>query len=178
MIALIVSVRLLRSLVRNVFFFFFSSRRRHTRFDCDWSSECALPIWAGNEMKAIWSPVGDHAVPNSIVLGSAETGCWSLPFAFITQMSSPLEKAILRPSGDPSGTCPFGAGSKVNWVAPPPLVSIVHTWPFLMKTILLPSGDQAGKRSTLGPDVSCVAPLPSLFTTQISPDIWVPKTIL
>src|SRR2546430_899371 len=24
--------------------FFFSSRRRHTRFDCDWSSECALPI--------------------------------------------------------------------------------------------------------------------------------------
>src|SRR2546427_952834 len=27
-------------------FFFFSSRRRHTRFDCDWSSDCALPIWA------------------------------------------------------------------------------------------------------------------------------------
>src|SRR6478736_962605 len=25
--------------------FFFSSRRRHTRFDCDWSSECALPIF-------------------------------------------------------------------------------------------------------------------------------------
>src|SRR3990167_5638938 len=23
---------------------FFSSRRRHTRFDCDWSSTCALPI--------------------------------------------------------------------------------------------------------------------------------------
>src|SRR2546430_15618555 len=28
----------------NVVFFFFSSRRRHTRFDCDWSSACALPI--------------------------------------------------------------------------------------------------------------------------------------
>src|SRR3989475_1454528 len=26
------------------FCFFFSSRRRHTRFDCDWSSTCALPI--------------------------------------------------------------------------------------------------------------------------------------
>src|SRR2546421_6111599 len=25
--------------------FFFSSRRRHTRSDRDWSSECALPIW-------------------------------------------------------------------------------------------------------------------------------------
>src|SRR5256886_13680630 len=24
---------------------FFSSRRRHTRFDCDWSSTCALPIF-------------------------------------------------------------------------------------------------------------------------------------
>src|SRR2546430_11551041 len=24
--------------------FFFSSRRRHTKFDCDWSSDCALPI--------------------------------------------------------------------------------------------------------------------------------------
>src|SRR5688572_33429773 len=26
------------------FCFFFSSRRRHTRFDCDWSQTCALPI--------------------------------------------------------------------------------------------------------------------------------------
>src|SRR3989338_4795908 len=25
-------------------FFFFSSRRRHTRWNCDWSSDCALPI--------------------------------------------------------------------------------------------------------------------------------------
>src|SRR5205085_5957220 len=24
--------------------FFFSSRRRHTRFDCDWSSDVSLPI--------------------------------------------------------------------------------------------------------------------------------------
>src|SRR6266576_5914730 len=28
-------------------FFFFSSRRRHTRSLRDWSSACALPIWAG-----------------------------------------------------------------------------------------------------------------------------------
>src|SRR5688572_32552872 len=26
--------------------FFFSSRRRHTRFDCDWSSDVSLPISA------------------------------------------------------------------------------------------------------------------------------------
>src|SRR6266568_1042556 len=50
-----------------------------------------------------------------------------------------------------------------------------------MKTILLPSGDQAGKRSTLGPEVSRAASLPSLFTTQISglePPALPPKTIL
>src|SRR5688572_32712533 len=27
-------------------FFFFSSRRRHTRFDCDWSSDVSLPIFS------------------------------------------------------------------------------------------------------------------------------------
>src|SRR5256886_13734999 len=29
-----------------IFFFFFSSRRRHTRFDCDWSSDvCSSDLW-------------------------------------------------------------------------------------------------------------------------------------
>src|SRR2546430_2818330 len=37
--------------MRGVFFFFFSSRRRHTRFDCDWSSDvCALPIYFGHTL--------------------------------------------------------------------------------------------------------------------------------
>src|SRR5688572_4671713 len=32
----------------NVFFFFFSSRRRHTRFDCDWSSDvCSSDLFGG-----------------------------------------------------------------------------------------------------------------------------------
>src|SRR5579859_6931199 len=34
-----------------VVFFFFSSRRRHTRFDCDWSSDVALPIsWSARDL--------------------------------------------------------------------------------------------------------------------------------
>src|SRR5205085_5674154 len=33
--------------------FFFSSRRRHTRFDCDWSSTCALPI-SPLQLKMFW----------------------------------------------------------------------------------------------------------------------------
>src|SRR5260370_35196824 len=50
-----------------------------------------------------------------------------------------------------------------------------------MKTILLPSGDQAGNMSTSGPDVSRVAPLPSLFTIQrsgLEPPALPPKAIL
>src|SRR6266567_7098161 len=35
--------------VLDAFFFFFSSRRRHTRFDCDWSSDVCLPILAGTD---------------------------------------------------------------------------------------------------------------------------------
>src|SRR2546427_6697730 len=32
----------------SVIFFFFSSRRRHTRFDCDWSSDvCSSDLWDG-----------------------------------------------------------------------------------------------------------------------------------
>src|SRR2546430_8126514 len=30
-----------------ILFFFFSSRRRHTRFDCDWSSDvCSSDLWS------------------------------------------------------------------------------------------------------------------------------------
>src|SRR5260370_20519602 len=36
-------LRIVYSLFYSIFFFF-SSRRRHTRFKCDWSSTCALPI--------------------------------------------------------------------------------------------------------------------------------------
>src|SRR2546430_8996200 len=54
--------------------FFFSSRRRHTRFDCDWSSDCALPIYDGGadlgdpvlEDAAGWDgfPSGPEGAPN------------------------------------------------------------------------------------------------------------------
>src|SRR2546427_2681948 len=34
-----------------VLFFFFSSRRRHTRFDCDWSSDvCSSDLWVLEEV--------------------------------------------------------------------------------------------------------------------------------
>src|SRR2546430_17437001 len=39
-------------MLRAYFVFFFSSRRRHTRFDCDWSSACALPIFSSTPTNA------------------------------------------------------------------------------------------------------------------------------
>src|SRR2546430_4103004 len=37
-----------------LFFFFFSSRRRHTRFDCDWSSDVCSSDLA--DRRALWTP--------------------------------------------------------------------------------------------------------------------------
>src|SRR6266567_2984422 len=46
----------------NSFFFFFSSRRRHTRFDCDWSSDvCSSDLDDGVTLN---TPGGPHIGPN------------------------------------------------------------------------------------------------------------------
>src|SRR2546430_11380181 len=46
------------------FFFFFSSRRRHTRFDCDWSSDvCSSDLSSATSGEPVrrkgWSAAGD-----------------------------------------------------------------------------------------------------------------------
>src|SRR5688572_32041650 len=52
------------------FFFFFSSRRRHTRFDCDWSSDvCSSDLEVGNMLTNILmvaAGVGVSVVPASM----------------------------------------------------------------------------------------------------------------
>src|SRR5688572_32539354 len=38
-----------------IFFFFFSSRRRHTRFDCDWSSDvCSSDLYTGGRLNSAY----------------------------------------------------------------------------------------------------------------------------
>src|SRR2546430_12467905 len=65
--------------VYSVFFFFFSSRRRHTRFDCDWSSDvCSSDLKFGLEYLTyvLWavSPGGRAVNLGEVVLknGSGE----------------------------------------------------------------------------------------------------------
>src|SRR5256886_3592884 len=63
--------------ISDVFFFFFSSRRRHTRFDCDWSSDVCSSDLAGSfrenrEGKRI--PLGKNlAVGDVFAVLNAET---------------------------------------------------------------------------------------------------------
>src|SRR2546430_6027097 len=41
----------------SILFFFFSSRRRHTRFDCDWSSDvCSSDLLAGGAVASDHNP--------------------------------------------------------------------------------------------------------------------------
>src|SRR2546430_5515206 len=52
-------------------FFFFSSRRRHTRFDCDWSSDvCSSDLWGG----ARQGDRGEQIAPHPDQLGSRLVG--------------------------------------------------------------------------------------------------------
>src|SRR5256886_11120260 len=56
-----------------VFFFFFSSRRRHTRFDCDWSSDvCSSDLDLAKKYAGkLWLTLGfDAALAQRIYAGS------------------------------------------------------------------------------------------------------------
>src|SRR2546430_9881769 len=62
-------------------FFFFSSRRRHTRFDCDWSSDvCSSDLIAGAirliEGAAAHRRPGPYQLQAAIVACHAETKRW------------------------------------------------------------------------------------------------------
>src|SRR2546430_9383043 len=56
--------------MRRDWFFFFSSRRRHTRFDCDWSSDVCSSDLARIEIAAARGAcdVRDHAIEGPAIL--------------------------------------------------------------------------------------------------------------
>src|SRR3989475_10853693 len=87
-----------------MFFFFFSSRRRHTRFDCDWSSDvCSSDLRALPQLVVQvrrygrWFPAADRA-PRVGVPGARDTG---LPdrafFDRLDDLARTERGALLRP---------------------------------------------------------------------------------
>src|SRR2546430_10261359 len=68
-----------------LFFFFFSSRRRHTRFDCDWSSDvCSSDLLAQPNRRASSLAVSSSPIPPpswegrpSISIGFESDGTWT-----------------------------------------------------------------------------------------------------
>src|SRR6266567_550421 len=57
------------------FFFFFSSRRRHTRFDCDWSSDvCSSDLEHGSQLALAQHLGVDRTVMTYLLDSLAEAG--------------------------------------------------------------------------------------------------------
>src|SRR2546427_4397306 len=79
-----------------VFFFFFSSRRRHTRFDCDWSSDvCSSDLFNLRQGVAIdfLARVTTGCCP--VIAASSATAA-SSPLGFFTASPMPTLSTIFR----------------------------------------------------------------------------------
>src|SRR6266478_9244420 len=80
-----------------MFFFFFSSRRRHTRFDCDWSSDvCSsdLERYDGVFAERVCVP-RRNLVPKPSALSFEEAAC--LPTAYLTAYKMLFGKSGVEP---------------------------------------------------------------------------------
>src|SRR2546430_6136317 len=59
-----------------VLFFFFSSRRRHTRFDCDWSSDvCSSDLVSASQLGAVLDLISAGTISGKIAKDLFEI-CW------------------------------------------------------------------------------------------------------
>src|SRR2546427_5011063 len=95
-----------------MFFFFFSSRRRHTRFDCDWSSDVC-----SSDLISLATQVGDYAVseafisPNGDGVKDSTVFSYRLPEAMPVTIQVSDEQSRLLRTGRPAGTAASGAWS-------------------------------------------------------------------
>src|SRR5205085_3434679 len=77
--------RFLCYLVLFLFFFFFSSRRRHTRFDCDWSSDVCSSDLNRHTLPASWPAFLVPAIHASLYGGRERRGWPGLGPAMTTE---------------------------------------------------------------------------------------------
>src|SRR5438270_6930129 len=78
------------SAISSILFFFFSSRRRHTRFDCDWSSDVCSSDLSASIVPATRTGV----VAGTIDADGCTTGAW--PAYWITLALAVTVPPIVR----------------------------------------------------------------------------------
>src|SRR2546430_13080906 len=77
--------------------FFFSSRRRHTRFDCDWSSDvCSSDLPASATSGDLVEPVERHVLEPDASFDGGDLDCGNGLLLLIRQHMDPLERGGLR----------------------------------------------------------------------------------
>src|SRR5256886_5679330 len=84
-------------------FFFFSSRRRHTRFDCDWSSDvCSSDLRVDRSLRAFLSSTRSGVEGAWLRTGSL-TGGGIVGMAFMTEKYNGNRPTLRGQDDDPSG---------------------------------------------------------------------------
>src|SRR5688572_32076510 len=84
-------------------FFFFSSRRRHTRFDCDWSSDvCSSDLYYGERENLARSPAGREKLALQLLLLIGRNFHQGLSPMSITELANRLQlpAALVKASLD------------------------------------------------------------------------------
>src|SRR5688572_5450726 len=77
------------------FFFFFSSRRRHTRFDCDWSSDVCSSDLEGQRVRFQWKQPSVRPFDLELVeLAAVEVGQEQLPHAGLDALAHRVSAAV------------------------------------------------------------------------------------
>src|SRR5256886_12512994 len=119
-----------------LFYFFFSSRRRHTRFDCDWSSDvCSSDLatvdqhtsvvlsWAHPEFRASAMATDGSVVGIAAPHGAEGPGVWLLELqGVLYRQRVPVGTVIVTsglggifPRGIPIGVVIDTAGEEKGW---------------------------------------------------------------
>src|SRR2546430_8440118 len=109
-----------------IFFFFFSSRRRHTRFDCDWSSDvCSSDLCdngassSGLDFFSFAVPASDYLHSGLVTVGDVAKSTMSVPPGALT-VSTSTTGADLDPDGytvtvDGTQSQPIGDNASVTF---------------------------------------------------------------
>src|SRR2546427_422713 len=170
-----------RLLVLTEIFFFFSSRRRHTSFDCDWSSDvCSSDLPACQPLAAPkpWiAPFLSTSTPTPLtcepVSASTEGTCVSV-------VPDSVTKGLIWVFGSPPEQLSWMEKGTLSVVAPKPVKRVSGCVP--SGTLML--SDTSVQVGLMGTRVTpektyCAASAPAIFISMYGPASWIsPKIVL